>query len=168
MPQIILKINSADDKIIINDKVCCYLAASNLPVAVIAKLSASGKMVLVYGDNALEVCRNQNLDGVFIKVDVSHPIKAQLKPLREKLKGKTLGVLIPPRRHEAMLASEIEPEVVAFDMSDNLSHDEMIAWYEELFLLPLALYYEQPPANLDSLGSDFVIINAQKNKDSGC
>lgn len=168
MPQIILKINSADDRIITDDNICCYIAASDLPAAVISKLISIGKMVLAYGDNALEFCRNHKLDGVFIKVDTSRPIKSQLKPLREALKGKTLGALIPPRRHEAMLTSEVEPEVVAFDMSDGIPHNEIISWYEELFLLPCALYYEQAPADISSIKSDFVIINAQKNKDSGC
>lgn len=163
MPQIILKINSADDNIVNNADICCYIVASDLPLSVVNKIVAAGKMVLAFGDDALDKCRQCNLDGVFASVDVTRPIKAQLKPLREALKGKTLGVLLPPRRHEAMLASEVEPEMVAFDMSDNLPHDDFISWYEELFLLPFALSYDAAPADIKSVKSDFVIINAKKS-----
>ncbi len=163
MPQIILKINRADDKIIFGDEICCYLASAELPDSVITRLRESQKMVLAFGRDAFACCCQHQLDGVFVKVDTAKPIKSQLKPLREALKGKTLGVLIPPRRHEAMLASEVEPEMVAFDMSDALPHNDFIDWYEELFILPFAVSYEQTPSNISALKSDFVIINAEKS-----
>lgn len=168
MPQIILRINQNDNKIIADDKVCCYIAKTSLNDNKTAEIVNTGKMVLAQGDHALEFCLKNNLDGVVFEVDDKKPIKAQLKPLREKLSKKTFGVIIPPRRHEAMLASEVEPEFVALKIDDLTASQSLIDWYNELFLLPLALDFNEKIPPLQSIKTEFVIIDAEKFKNSGC
>ena len=168
MPQIILKINQNNDKIIINDKICCYIAQTSLNDGKINELINTGKMVLAQGDNELEFCKKHNLDGVVKEIDATKPVKPQLKPLRESLGKKTLGAVIPPRRHEAMLASETEPEFVALKIDDLAKATELIDWYNELFLLPLALEFEADLPSWDKVKTDFVIIDAEKFENSGC
>lgn len=168
MPQIILKINSNSDKIFNNEKVCCYIADTSLDDNKIRELIKTGKMVLAQGDDDWEFCRKHNLDGIVIEIDDKKPVKSQIKPLREKLTKKTLGVVIPARRHEAMLASETEPEFVAFKIDDLAKQEDLIDWYNELFLLPLALEFRGETPPLQQLKTDFVIIDSEKFENSGC
>jgi hypothetical protein len=95
------------------------------------------------------------------EIDVSKPLKAQVKPLREALKKKTLGIIIPARRHEAMLAGEIEPEFIAFYSSDKSKDDEIISWYNELFLMPLAWVCKGKENKEKKDNVDFMIISAE-------
>lgn len=162
MPQIILKINQNHVKIIKDEKICCYIAWTNLDESQINELIKTQKMVLAQGENDLEFCQKYNLDGVVREIDTKKPIKAQLKPLREKLSKKTLGAIIPPRRHEAMLASEAEPEFVAFKIDNLAQAEELIDWYNELFLLPSAIEFNGEIATNDKIKTDFVIIDAEK------
>lgn len=166
MPQIILFVENSDDKIIRSDAVSCYIAADTLPKEKIAELIGTGKMVLCRGDNALDICRSNNLDGMVKEIDVKKPVKVQLKPLREALKKKTLGVIIPARRHEAMLAGEVEPDFIAF-YSNNKEHDaELLTWYNDLFLMPSAwVAKDKSDMNADV---DFVIVSAKNFENFGC
>ena len=113
MPQIILTLNNTDE-IIIDDKISCYLISDGFSAEKIKAVVATEKMVLVEGEKALDVCKKYNLDGVVKEIDVTKPVKIQLKKLREELKRKTLCVIIHARRHEAMLAGEVEPEFIDF------------------------------------------------------
>jgi len=168
MPQIILKINKNSDVIAKGDNICCYIADSSLDKRKFEELVKTEKMVLVQGDNAESCYQKYNLDGVVVEIDTSKPIKAQLKPWREKLKKKTLGVVIPPRRHEAMLVSEIEPEFVIFNISESEKDESLIEWYNELFVLPSAVQFSGKIWPLEKIKSDFVIFDAEKFKNSGC
>ena len=168
MPQIILKINSNNDKIIQDEKICCYIADTSLDKSKITEIVKSGKMVLAQGTNDFDCCQKYNLDGVVTEVDEKKPIKAQIKPLREKLNKKTLGVIIPPRRHEVMLAGEIEPEFMVLKIDNLTKFESLIDWYNDLFLLPLALEFSDEIPPLQLLKTDFVIIDAEKFENSGC
>ena len=168
MPRIILKINNESDEIALSDKISCYVVDSKLGAAKIATTVKSGKMVLAQGKEAINCVQKYNLDGVLIEVDTSKPIKSQLKPLRNQLAKKTLGVIIPPRRHEAMLASEIEPEFVVFKIDDLSVSASFLSWYNELFLLPFALQFDRNIPPLEHMNTDFVIVSAEKFKDSSC
>lgn len=161
MPNIILRIKKQEDKFLKNDEICCYCLSSDLPKAKFDEAVASGKMVLVEGDKALEKCKEYNLDGVVKEVDVSKPLKAQVKSLREALKKKTLGIIIPARRHEAMLAGEVEPEFIAFYSDDKAKDDDVILWYNELFLIPLAWVCEASTDKEKSDKVEFMIISAE-------
>lgn len=166
MPQIIQLIEKDEDEIIVSDKVACYIVAAELSVKKIQAAAAVGKMVLCQGNNALDMCRLHNLDGIVAKVDVSKPLKAQVKPLREALKKKTLGVIVPARRHEAMLAGEVEPDFIAF-YSSAAEHDaDFLSWYDELFLIPSAWVASGSETAVPE--TDFVIADAKKIKNFGC
>ncbi len=168
MPQIILSLENPDDKIYLNENISCYLVADNLSADKIKETIATGKMVLSQGNNALEICQKYGLDGVFKEVDTSKPLKIQIKSLREALKKKTLGVLVPARRHEAMLAGEVEPEFIAFYEQDAARNEETIKWYNELFLIPLAWQAEDNSAKTKALDVDFLIVRAKNFENFGC
>ncbi len=165
MPDIILKINTAEDKIHHSDKICCYFVASPLPEAVQNELSATGRMILCAPGIDMPS------DGLIAEVDSSKPVKVQLRPLREKLgTKKALGAVINPTRHEAMLASETEPEFVAFRLTaENMSHAvDVIKWYNELFLIQSAADLSAGLQDVSGLDLDFVIINSRDYDDFSC
>ena len=166
MPQIILFVENAGDKIAVSDKIACYIAADTLPAAKIEELVSLKKMVLCCGERALEVCKEHNLDGVVKEIDVKKPVKTQIKPLREALKKKTLGVIVPARRHEAMLAGETEPEFIAFYPLENGHEAELLSWYNDLFLIPAAWVAD----SREDLAADvdFLIVKAKNFENFGC
>ena len=163
MPQIILTLNNTDE-IIIDDKISCYLISDGFSAEKIKAVVATEKMILVEGEKALDVCKKYNLDGVVKEIDVTKPVIIQLKKLREELKRKTLGVIIPARRHEAMLAGEVEPEFIAFRSNNTDKDADVIAWYNELFLIPLAWVYETEGDVNKINGVDFAIVDSKKLK----
>ena len=163
MPQIILSLNN-EDEIIVDDKISCYLIDDDFSSDKIKNVIATEKMVLVKGDKSLDICKKYNLDGVVKEIDVTKPVKIQLKKLREELKRKTLGVIVPARRHEAMLAGEIEPEFIAFRSCNNGKDEEVISWYNELFLIPLAWVCETEEIVREIKGVDFAIVDSKKLK----
>ncbi len=168
MPQIILAINNPDDEVVNSNDISCYLISDNLSEQQIKKALSFGKMVLVKGENAIDVCNKYNLDGVVKKVDTSKPIKIQLKYLREKLRKKTLGVIIPARRHEAMLVGEVEPEFIAFYSDNQLKDKDVISWYNDLFLIPSAWIVDDNLEKANLMEVDFLIIDSKKIKNFGC
>ena len=168
MPQIILAINNPDDEVVNSNDISCYLISDNLSEQQIKKALSFGKMVLVKGENAIDVCNKYNLNGVVKKVDTSKPIKIQLKYLREKLRKKTLGVIIPARRHEAMLAGEVEPEFIAFYSDNQLKDKDVISWYNDLFLIPSAWIVDDNLEKANLMEVDFLIIDSKKIKNFGC
>ena len=167
MPKIILKIETDTDKLYEKENVSCYMIADSLSKNKIEEAKKTGKMVLSYGDKALDVCKQYDLDGVVKTIDVKKPLKVQAKALRESLKKKTLGLIVPARRHEAMLAGEIEPECLGFYSSDSEKDADVISWYNDLFLIPLAWVEEEKMPD-KSLDVDFIIINSKNFKNFGC
>ena len=161
MQNIILRVKKHSDKISNHDQICCYCLSDDLPKSKFEEAASTGKMVLVEGDKALEKCKEYNLDGVVKEIDVSKPLKSQVKFLRESLKKKTLGIIIPARRHEAMLAGEIEPEFIAFYSNDKTKDDEVISWYNDLFLMPLAWVCDAKENSEKKDDVDFNIISAE-------
>lgn len=162
MPNIILHIENKDDKVVTDEKISCYCLSDNLPKSIFNEAIATNKMVLVEGENALSKCKEYNLDGVVVKIDVSKPLKSQVKLLRENLKNKTLGIIIPARRHEAMLAGEVEPEFIAFYSNDKTKDNDIISWYNDLFLIPLAWVCDNHEDNEKKDNVDFMIVSAKK------
>ena len=171
MPDIILKINDIDDVIYEADGICCYVGETSLPDAVFEKLKATGKMVLASGGQAVEKALALKLDGIVIKTDSAKPLKAQIRPQRDRMGAKkALGVIVAPSRHEAMLAAETEPEFVAFACApENLEKvRETVDWYNEFFLIQSALAPEGKIAADKLPAADFVILNSAEYKDFSC
>lgn len=171
MPNFILKINHLSDEIYNNDNISCYLLNSTLDESFVQNFDAKNKPLLLQGDNAPELCKKLNTAGVVYELDVTLPTKVQINKIREIIgTKKILGVIIPPRRHEAMLVSETEPEFVAFRFAseDKTKAEGLIAWYNELFLIQSALDLSDGLQDISSFDTDFVIINSTDYKDFGC
>ena len=77
-----------------------------------------------------------------------------------------MGIYCNPSRHEAMIASEAEPDFVAFDVNEKNAAEalEVMSWYAELFLIQSAVtYFEKIDKKLLDF-ADFVILNASDYK----
>lgn len=171
MPQFILKINTPDDKIYDDDKIVCYLADTALPDSLLQNLCSGSKMLLLSGAGAPERCKQIGADGVVSVVDTSKPVKAPLQKVREVIGEKAVLVpVIPPRRHEAMLAAETEPALVAFTVTpENLdTAAPLLKWYNELFLIQSAVDLTAGLVDISDLEADFVIINSADYADFSC
>ena len=171
MSQIILNIATAGDKIYDDSEICCYLADVSLPREFILSLREKGKMVLLAGNGAPELCASLGLDGVITEVSPDYPVKAQLNKVRGIIGNrKVLGALIPPRRHEAMLAAETEPEFVAFRFSaaEFEAAAEVVRWYNEYFLIQSAVDLRDGLQDVKGWEADFVIINSRDYEDFSC
>ena len=170
MPQIILKINNNSDKIYENDDICCYILESELSDSTVNNVINTGKPVLFAGKHATDKLKTFG-DGIIIDVDSQKPLKPQVRPIREKISTKKIiGTIIEPTRHEAMLASETEPEFVIFRVSEH-NFDKaknLIEWYNELFLIQCAAQSNSFFPRLKELDVDFLVINSQNFDDFSC
>jgi len=118
------------------------------------------KIVLFYGENAVEKCLECKGDGVIVDFG-DKDLKNKMLDLRKKLgKGKFIGLFTRNRRHESMLVSEVEPDFVIFkvwnDGFENIK--ELTDWYQEFFLIQSAAWLmdEDIPA-AGTLQTDFII-----------
>lgn len=170
MPQIILKINNENDKIYENDNICCYIANTSLTNNVIDKILKTNKLLLWQGPNIEEKIKTIG-NGVVINTDTKKPLKAQIKPVKEKLRNnQILGTIIEPSRHETMLASETEPDFVAIRIreSELIKTKELISWYNDLFLIQIAADMSEYKGSIKDFDVDFVIINSKDYADFSC
>lgn len=166
MPKFILKINAADEALINNDDICCYLVDENSDPKIVKLAEASDKLVLSVGENAAAVCLEQNLDGALIVREVDDKYAKFIKPIQKQLAKKFLGLSCEATRHAAMIASEAEPDFVAFQIPSQNQKEaaEVLRWYGELFLVQSALFYS-PQLNDELLKlTDFFILNAAEYK----
>lgn len=171
MSQIILKIETPDDVVYNDGRVCCCLFDASLPEEFLLKARRNFPgLSLLCGKDAAVLCKHLDFDGVVAEADVSKPLKAPLKKIREVIgPRKALGIIIPPRRHEAMLASEVEPEFVAFDFHPEEAGQarDVIKWYNELFLIQSAVVFNPAVRDKDFPETDFLMINSRDYKDFG-
>lgn len=164
MPKFIIKITADDKTLLDNDDVCCYLADETSAPAVLAKADASDKLVLASGDNAVDFCLKAGLDGVLTSDPVDEKFPGLVKRLHKKIGKKFWGAACGITRHEAMIASEAEPDFVAFRSAGRDGEADILDWYAELFLLQSALFYT-PEINEKLLSkTDFLIINTSEYK----
>ncbi len=166
MPQFILKISRPEEEVVAAQDVCCYLLSTSLGEEYIRRFDCRGKLLLLEGEKAAELCRALKADGVVLAADLKKPLKAPLLKIREQLgKKAVIGVVIPPRRHEAMLVSETEPEFIAFREEGDLSAaKEVVDWYNELFLIQSAWYPTEENPTQPFPETDFVILNPANYK----
>lgn len=171
MPKFILKINSVDDTVYVDDDIVCFLADSSLPEEWLCGFERRGRLFLLSGDKALSLCKTVGADGVVAELKTDAPVKAQVAKIRSQLgAGKVLGTVIVPRRHEAMLISETEPEFVAFKFPQESAAPaaEVVKWYNDLFLIQSAVDLTDGLQDIAAFDPDFVIINSRDYKDFGC
>lgn len=167
MPKFIIKISSPDKTLVNNQDICCYLAdESSAPEALQAAIS-SDKLVLATGEDAINFCLKKNLDGVLTSHLVDEKYGKYIKSLQKELGGRKFwGAEINPSRHEAMIASEEEPEFVAFRVTKDSEAiaAEILDWYGELFLIQSALFYSSEISQELLEKTDFLILNTDEYK----
>lgn len=166
MPKFILKINADDNALINNEEICCFLVDGNSNPAIVQAALASDKLVLSVGENAAADCSEHGLDGALIVHDVDDKYAKFIKPLQKQLAKKFLGLSCEASRHAAMIASEAEPDFVAFVIAPENQQEakEVLRWYAELFLVQSALFYfPQMDEELLKM-TDFIILNTADYK----
>lgn len=167
MPKFILKISSDDDCLINNDHICCYLADKTSAPQILEEAKASDKLVLACDENAAEFCLQADLDGVLIEKAVDEKFEKYVKQIQKQIGVKKFwGVTVNTSRHEAMLASEAEPQFVAFRIEPDMVEEgmELLEWYAELFLIQSALVYDKNLPEAFWEKTDFLILNNQDYK----
>nr|QIM10394.1 hypothetical protein PlAlph_2860 [uncultured Alphaproteobacteria bacterium] len=171
MPNFILNIRSAEDELFLSDSFLqCYLLNSeieqNALKCLCEKLLNAGKIVLLFGARALDLCAPLKADGVLLDLSASENIKRDMASARSLIKGGILGVVSRNRRHEAMIASENEPDFIVFKIWKDGSAQtlELSKWYNEFFLLQQAVMPQDDRADFEQYPSDMVILTPQDYK----
>lgn len=165
MPKFIPYISSADDSLLTDTSLECYLLADSLPLEFIksflSKARLADKLCLISGDNALNLCQDLNFDGVLLDFSKSEISSLELKSAKHQLGSKIFGVISRNRRHEAMLISECEPDFVVFKTwkAGEAGCQELVGWYNELFLIQSAIWLQDEDMTISSYSADIVIIN---------
>lgn len=126
---------------------------------VISEAENKDKIILFYGENAVEVCKKYGADGVIVDLGAEN-LKEQMENLRKTLgKGKFIGLFTRNRKHESMLVSEVEPDFVVFkvwkDGFDNVKN--LTDWYQEFFLIQSAAWLTEENIKQEELKTDFII-----------
>lgn len=170
MQKFIITITEENDELIQDSAIECYLLTSSLSKKFMSgfakKAAQAQKLVLVQGENAPALSKELGLDGFVL--DVSHAEK--IKPEYEKAKkaagsDKVSGLIVRNRRHEAMIASECEPDFIIFQAwKEGLEHTrELVSWYSELFLIQSAILCEEG-VDFEKINADIVILNDKSYK----
>ena len=160
--QKIIRIDEADEALLKDMSADCYVLNTAIKDDFCQQFitAAETKVVLFYGDKALEKCKSFGADGIIIDLG-DEDLKEKMTALRKELgKDKYIGLITRSRRHESMLVSEVEPDFVVFkvykDGFDKLK--ELTDWYEEFFLIQSAAWIMEDGVPVDELKTDFVIV----------
>ncbi len=118
------------------------------------------KIVLFYGEKAINYCIDFEADGVVIDLGADE-LQEKMANLRKKLgKEKYIGLFTRNRKHESMIVSETEPDFVVFkvwkDGFDKVK--DLTDWYNEFFLIQSAAWLMDENIDISALNTDFVII----------
>ena len=161
MQKIILKITQEDSSLITDLPYQCFILAENLSSHFKNEVSLKAKELkkLVLGLSVSD-CLAYNLDGILLDLSKSENIPADYKKQTKDLKNKFIGIICRNRRHEAMIASECEPDFIVFKAwCDGIEKiKDLSSWYNEMFLIQCAV---MPMENLDyaSFKTDFAVLS---------
>ena len=145
----------------------CFALATGLDrdfcVDFIAQAERADRLILLYGENAADLCKDYGADGVIVDLE-TEDIEEQMSLLRKKLgKGKYIGLFTRNRKHESMIVSETEPDFIVFrvwkDGFDKVK--ELTDWYNEFFLIQSAAWLMDEDVDISALNTDFVIITGK-------
>ncbi len=171
MPKFILKISSADEENDINtENVECFIYDAGLPADYLSRqidrAREKDKIILFEGDNAAALAVKLGADGIVADLSQSQNIKKEMAALRAKIGSRFLGVICRNRRHEAMIVSENEPDFVIFRIWGEGAEKtkELAAWYEEFFLLQMAVEPMDDETDFSSFPADMVILSPARYK----
>ena len=166
MQKFIVKITSEQTTLLSDSQIGCFLLDSqasesfNREFAEQAKLK--GKLVLVYGEQAPQICKKLSLDGVVVDLSKNEKPKAEFQYLRNFLgKDSIIGAITRNRRHEAMVISENEPDFVIFQAwQEGIEQvKELVSWYNELFLIQSAVVFRDENMNYGQFDCDIAILS---------
>ncbi|MDR1025930.1 MAG: hypothetical protein LBL47_00890 [Lactobacillus sp.] len=166
MNKFIIKITTEDDTLLKDSSIECVILPDSFSKDFYKKASLSEKIILVKGENAIEVCKENNLDGITCDLSKSEQIKKDVADIRSRLGDKILGLITRSRRHEAMLVSEQEPDFVIFKVwKDGIENiEELLGWYNDFFLIQSAALIEDDDININNLRVDIVILKDTQYK----
>ncbi len=121
--------------------------------------AAENKIVLFYGDDAMQKVHEYGADGVILDLG-EEALKIKMAAVRKELgKGKAVGLITRNRRHESMVVSEAEPDFVVFrvwkDGFDKVK--DLTDWYNDFFLIQSAAWIMEEGIDIAALKTDFVI-----------
>jgi len=160
MQKIILKIETENLKLINDSSLECFILSENLNSHFKQEFAQSAKQKnkIVLGISLSDVLA-YNLDGIILDLSKSEHIKKDYARQIKELKNKFIGIICRPRRHEAMITSECEPDFLIIkawkDGAEKIR--ELTSWYNEMFLIQSALY-PQEDIDYSSFKTDFVIL----------
>jgi len=163
MQKIIYRIDTVIPDLLEKNDAECYVLNAGLAESycrqIITKAMAMDKLILFYGENAVDACLRYGADGVIADLGAEN-LKEQMENLRHKLgKGKYIGLFTRNRKHESMLVSEVEPDFVIFkvwkDGFENVKN--LTDWYQEFFLIQSAAWLMDDDIEQELLKTDFII-----------
>ena len=160
MQKIIFKITTENLSFIDDSHIECFILDEDLPSHFKHDFASKAKQ---FKKLTLGLCLSDvlayNLDGIILDLSKSEHIKADFAKYTKDLKNKFIGIICRNRRHEAMIASECEPDFIVFRAwADGIEKIKgLTSWYNEMFLIQSALL---PMDNIDyqSFKTDFVIL----------
>ncbi len=167
MQKFIVKITTADDTLLKDERLECFILGPNLPPDFCAGFAEAArnadKIVLTESSEDLMA---YNLDGLILDLSNSQNIAADYRAAMKGLKNKFSGIICRCRRHETMLAAECEPDFMVFkawsDGADKIK--ELTTWYDEMFLIRSALLPMDDQIAAAEYATDFVITDDIKYK----
>lgn len=139
--------------------------------ALLRQAQAAGAAALVLDDSRL--ARTLKADGVHLSVDGGPEAKGGAKGYGEAReivgRGLIVGVDAGRSRHDAMLSGEAGADYVAFGIPDrvgdrekaHLRRCELVAWWAEVFEIPVVAFDVVDPAEAAALaaaGADFISV----------
>lgn len=167
MQNFIIKITQENTGLLNDGKIGCFILSdtvdSEFAERFICEAKQKNKLVLVYGDNALQLYQKFNPDGLILNTVKENNPRKLIEDVRAQARKAIIGAISRNRRHEAMLVSEAEPDFIIFQIwKDGLEKNiELIDWYNEFFLIQNAAW-PQDEIEVKEIKSDFVILDDEK------
>ncbi len=166
MQKLIIKIAPEHEYLITDEKLQCFVIDSGENEEFITRFIASahqaGKLILICGDNATESYQKFAADGFVLDLSKEEKPQKIVKSVKKQFPQAVIGIISRNRRHEAMLISECEPDFVVFKVWQEgfAQNKELLAWYNELFLIQSAAWVEEMFAECYSAPTDFLILSS--------
>lgn len=168
MHKFIVRLTNEDIALIADPKLECFMVDAKEPQIekIISEIKKQHKIILISGENACDACKKYTADGVLVDLSKSEHCAKDVNFARQQIGNNVLGIISRNRRHEAMLISECEPDFVVFKVWQQGIEQtrELVAWYNEMFLIQSAVILEEEIPDSQNFECDIIIISAQDYK----
>ena len=167
MQNFIIRITQKNTNLLSDERIGCFIVpdtvSDEFAEKFINEAKQKEKLVLACGDNALRFYKQFNPDGVILNTIQEENPRKYIEDIRAQAQKAVIGAISRNRRHEAMLASEAEPDFIIFQIwKDGLQKNlELIDWYNEFFLIQNAAWPKED-VDISQIKSDFVILDDLK------